>query len=110
MWKIWKLEQQLVTRCLHFSNFLVEFGNLITDLPRLLLSPFGFVGLLLRHQGANFPGNFIPLRLKLLDLRQAFSPLLIQCQRLPDSRLVPCPAAGEPFANVIRLFANRSDV
>src|SRR5687767_10430175 len=110
MREIWKGQQNLIARNLSLSDLLVQSRNSVADLAGFFLSRFGVLGFFLRHQGANLFRNTIALGLELLNLRQELAALLIKSQHLPYPVLLPGPAAGQPFADEIRLLANDPDV
>ena len=103
-------KQNLVPRLFRCRNCLVQFGDLVADLPRFSLLGFGFGRLLLRHQKTDFLRDAIPLRLQAFDFREQFATPIVQLQKRINFNLIPCPAAGQSFPDKIRLFANQFDV
>ncbi len=108
--QIGQLQHQGIALLLDLRDLFVQFCDALAHLPRLHFPGLGFRRLFLRHQGADLLGNAIAAGLELFDLRQDFSPLLIQAEELINLGLVIAAARRQAFPDEIGLFTNQFDI
>ena len=103
-------QQNRVAGGFYLGHLFVQRRNAIANLARLLFPLFRFVELFLAHQCANLLGDTVALGLQLFDFDERLAPLLVERQHLANPGLIPCPARGQPFPDMVRLFANQLNV
>ena len=108
--QIGQLQQQGVALLGSLRHFLVQFGNARAHIPCFLLFGFGFSGLFLPQERANFLGYAVSRGLESFNFGQPRAPAFVQCQQRADLLLVTAVAGGQALPDEIGFFANQSDI
>ena len=110
VWQIRKTEQNGIESGFHFGDLFVEHCDAVADLASLLFAGLRFLDFFLAHQRADLFGDLVALGFKLLDLHQCPATLFIKVEDFRNLPIIPCPAHGETFTDMVRLFTYQFDV